>query len=234
MSEKKNISLLNFFRKNLYYFMIGASLIIIATVIAIVLANDTSNATGGIKESIKPIESIKESERDSQPESEKEPENENESSKPTDTKIIFTLPVSSGTVIKSYTSSTVVFNQTLGVYTGHMGIDFGAEAGTAVLCAYDGKIESITSAYLQGTTITVDHGNGLKTVYNSIDADEGLTEGQTVSAGQTLGVVSDNNRQEYKDGPHLHFEVSVDGAKANPLDYISDEAKSGSLGLSPT
>jgi murein DD-endopeptidase MepM/ murein hydrolase activator NlpD len=193
---------------------------IINTVIAIVLAGENGSEIGGVKESIKPVESIKESITESTPESEKKPENENESSKPTDTKIIFTLPVSSGTVIKNYTSSTVVFNQTLGVYTGHMGIDFGAEAGTAVLCAYAGKIESITSAYLQGTTITVDHGNGLKTVYNSIEADEDLKEGQTVTAGQTLGFVSDNNRQEYKDGPHLHFEVILNGERVDPLDYL--------------
>ena len=145
MSEKKNTSILNFFKKNLYYFMIGVSLIIIATVIAVVLSTSNATSQGGIKESLHPLESVKESIVESATENEKEPE-DNESSKPTDTKIIFTLPVNSGTIIKNYTSSTVVFNQTLGVYTGHMGIDFGAEAGSEVLSAYAGIIESITSS----------------------------------------------------------------------------------------
>ena len=102
-----------------------------------------------------------------------------------------------------------------------MGIDFGAEAGSEVLSAYAGIIESITSSYLQGTTITIDHGNGLKTVYNSLDADENLREGQEVSAGQVLGFVSDNNRQEYKDGAHLHFEVMENGELIDPAKYLA-------------
>ncbi len=138
----------------------------------------------------------------------------------TDARIIFTMPVKDGTITKSFTSSTVVFNQTLGVYTGHMGIDFGTAAGADVYCAYDGEIESVTTSYLQGTTITVSHGNGLKTIYNSIDAEDELAEGVKVKAGQKIGEVSDNNRQEYKDGPHLHFEVSLNGKKVDPETYL--------------
>ena len=220
MSEKKTVSVLNFFKRNLYYFLIGASLIIIATIIAIVLS--TGNPSSGkVEESSKlPQDSASEelpsqSEPDSTPESTEKP-----SDKPTDSKIVFTLPVSSGSLLNNYTSSTVVFNQTLGVYTGHMGVDFGAEAGSEVLCAYEGTVESITSSYLQGTTVVVSHGNGLKTVYNSIDAEENLKEGQKVTAGEVIGFVSDNNRQEYKDGPHLHFEVLLNGERVDPNDYL--------------
>ncbi|MBR1867960.1 MAG: M23 family metallopeptidase [Clostridia bacterium] len=138
----------------------------------------------------------------------------------TDARIIFTMPIKDGTITKSFTSSTVVFNQTLGVYTGHMGVDFGAPAGSDVYCAYDGEIESVTTSYLQGTTVVISHGNGLKTVYNSIDADDDIAEGMKVTAGQKIGEVSDNNRQEYKDGPHLHFEVTLDGKKVDPETYL--------------
>ena len=150
---------------------------------------------------------------------------EDESGKTTDNKIVFSLPVANSTVIKSYTSSTVVFNKTLGVYTGHMGIDFAAEAGTAVVAAYDGTIESITSSYLQGTTITINHGNGLKTIYNSVEANENLAEGQKVKKGDTIATVSDNNRQEYKDGAHLHFEVIENGKKIDPETYLLSAEK---------
>jgi murein DD-endopeptidase MepM/ murein hydrolase activator NlpD len=225
MSEKKTVSVLNFIKRNLYYFLIGISLIIIMTVIAVVLltANKTPNE-GKIPESNAPVESIPEESNpvESNPpdESGENTGNVEEENKPVDTKIVFTMPVTSSQIIKDYTSSTVVFNQTLGVYTGHMGIDFGATAGERVLASYAGKIESVTTSYLQGTTVTIDHGNGLKSVYNSIDANENLTEGQTVSAGDLIGTVSDNNRQEYKDGPHLHFEVLLNGERVNPNDYL--------------
>ena len=226
MSEKKTVSVLNFFKRNLYYLLIGISLIIIAGVIAIVLISGTPNLDEGAKpsESTPIIESQPSSDLGSTDRpGESIPDKPTESTptdKPVDSKIIFGLPIATSTVIKDYTSSTVVFNQTLGVYTGHMGIDFYAEAGAEVLAVYGGKIESITTSYLKGTTITIDHGNGLKSIYNSIDAVEGLAEGQTVSKGQVIGGVSDNNRQEYKDGPHLHFEVTLNGEWVDPDEYL--------------
>ena len=111
------------------------------------------------------------------------------------------------------------------MYTGHTGLDISAEEGSKVVCVYDGVVESVTTSYLQGTTVTIDHGNGLKTVYNSIEADENLTEGKTVKKGDKIGTVSDNNRQEYKDGPHLHFEVVEDGKKIDPETYLLSSQK---------
>ena len=223
MSEKKTISVLNFIKRNLYYFLIGISLIVIAIVIAVVLLSEsTPQEQGKTPESIPETES-QSSPQESTPSTDEENTGNNdnkEENKPVDTKIVFTMPVKSAQIIKNYTSSTVVFNQTLGVYTGHMGIDFGASAGEQVLSAYSGEVEKIETSYLQGTTVTINHGNGLKTVYNSIDVNESLSEGQEVLTGDVIGYVSDNNRQEYKDGPHLHFEVLLNGERINPNEYL--------------
>lgn len=224
MSEKKTNSVLNFIKNNLYYLLIGISLIIVATVIAIVLATSTQKSPSGSRPPQNSESEKVESESESESEIEKPNDSEdvggNESNKPVDTKIVFAMPVETSNILKNYTSSTVVYNQTLGVYTGHMGIDFGAEAGSEVVAVYTGKIDSITTSYLKGTTITIDHGNGLKSVYNSLDASENLVEGQVVNQGQVIGWVSDNNRQEYKDGPHLHFEVLFDGNRIDPNEYL--------------
>ncbi len=144
---------------------------------------------------------------------------------PVSGRITFIMPCANGTLIKDYTSDTVVFNSTLGAYMGHMGMDFSAQEGSDVLCVYDGVIESITTSYLTGTTVIVDHGNQLKTVYNSIEANEALYEGATVKQGAVLGSVSANNLQEYKDGAHLHFEVLVNGVKTDPDEYLIGEEK---------
>ncbi|MBQ4099099.1 MAG: M23 family metallopeptidase [Clostridia bacterium] len=233
MSEKKTNSVINFIKKNLYYILIGLSLIIIATVIAIVLATNSAPVDEGKVPPVSDSEQNSES-TPNQDQTQKPIEkpddtptnnpNDNPSddtpNTPVDTKIVFNMPIAETSVLKDYTSSTVVYNQTLGVYTGHMGIDFGAEKGAEVMAAYGGTIESVTTSYLQGTTVVIDHGNGLKSIYNSIDALENLAEGQSVSAGQVIGTVSDNNRQEYKDGPHLHFEVTLNGQKVDPDQYL--------------
>ena len=233
MSNKKTSTVLNFIKKNLYYILIGISLIIIATVIAIVLATNSVPIDEG---KIPPSNESSPNEDNNSNQDDNNNQQHTPVQKPDDTptnnpsddtpdtpvdnKIVFCLPISESTVIKNYTSSTVVYNQTLGVYTGHMGIDFSAERGAEVVAVYSGTIESITSSYLQGTTIVIDHGNGLKSIYNSLDALESLQEGQSVSSGEVIGTVSDNNRQEYKDGPHLHFEVIKDGERINPNEYL--------------
>ena len=148
-----------------------------------------------------------------------------EPTKPTVKEVSFIVPVENGVTIKEYTDATVVYNKTLGVYTGHLALDIAGEGEARVFAAYDGEIESITTAYLEGTTLTVNHGNGLKTVYNSIEVADGVAVGQKVSQGDVLGVISANNRQEYKDGAHLHFEVWENGVRISPFKYLKIDEK---------
>lgn len=143
---------------------------------------------------------------------------------PVDTKIVFCMPVNNGSVIKDYVE-TMVFNSTLNKYTVHLAMDFSASAGSDVVCVYDGVIESITSNYLTGTTIVIDHGNDLKTVYNSLESSETISVGQTLKKGDIIGQVVNTNLTEYNDGAHLHFEVMEKGENVNPLNYLLIEEK---------
>ena len=144
---------------------------------------------------------------------------------PVDTKIIFAVPVEGGTCIKEYTQSSVTYNKTLGIYTGHLGMDFAAEGEAAVVAVYDGTIISVTESVLEGKTIKIDHGNGLISVYNSLEPTDDAIVGKTVKKGDKIGVISENNRQEYKDGAHLHFEVYENGNKVSPVKYLEGVEK---------
>ncbi len=139
--------------------------------------------------------------------------------------ISFITPVQNGVLFKEFTDNTVVFNSTLGVYTGHMGMDFKGPENAKVVAVYKGTVKEITTSYLEGTTVKIDHGNGLITVYNSIEPIETLKIGLSVEQGEVLGTISTNNKQEYKDGPHLHFEVIENGVKISPLKYLTIEEK---------
>ena len=150
-----------------------------------------------------------------------EPQQEQEQGQPTVKEINFILPVKSGVCTKEFTEVGVVFNKTLGIYTGHMGMDITADEGAEVLAVFAGRVSSIETSYLTGTTVVIDHGNGLKTVYNSIEVNENLSVGDELDQGDVIGVVSTNNRQEYKDGAHLHFEVEENGTRVSPAKYFA-------------
>lgn len=142
---------------------------------------------------------------------------------PTVTEINFIMPVENATAVTEY-SETMVYNSTLERYNAHKAVDFYAEEGAPVLAVYDGTVESVTNSLLKGYTVVINHGNGLKTVYNSL-ADEEVKEGQKVKQGDKIGSVSTTNRQEYKSGAHLHFEVEENGEIINPEKYLDLDNK---------
>ena len=118
------------------------------------------------------------------------------------------------------------YNQTLNNYYEHTGVDFSAAAGTEVFAARSGKIESIyTSDVLVGTQIIIDHGDGIKTVYEYVEAKEGLKAGDEVKKGDVIATVAEANGKEYKDVPHLHFEVLENNATVDPAKYLTFEEK---------
>ena len=144
---------------------------------------------------------------------------------PTEPEVItFIMPIENVTAINDY-SVTPVFNQTLGRYSSHLGVDFFAEENSQVFCVYDGEITDITTSLLEGTSIVVDHGNGLKTIYNSLSDDVTLNVGEKVLKGQVLGSIALSNRTEYKDGAHLHFTVEENGQNINPSKYLDFQLK---------
>ena len=138
---------------------------------------------------------------------------------PVDAPITFSIPVENPTSIGEY-SETMVFNSTLGRFSTHLAIDFFAEEGTKVCAAYDGIVENVETTLLKGTTVTINHGNGLKTVYNSLLDGESVTVGQKVVKGDVIGSVSVSNRQEAGSGAHLHFEVIEDNKNVDPMKYL--------------
>ncbi|OPY60313.1 MAG: Murein DD-endopeptidase MepM [Pelotomaculum sp. PtaU1.Bin065] len=107
----------------------------------------------------------------------------------------------------------------LGVYKTHSGIDIGAGYGTAILAVADGVVT--TAAYDAGgygNYLIIDHGNGNKTLYAHM-SQMSVGVGQTVKQGQTIGFVGSTGMST---GPHLHFEVYVDGTRVDPLLYFSN------------
>ncbi|MBQ8322862.1 MAG: M23 family metallopeptidase [Clostridia bacterium] len=133
------------------------------------------------------------------------------------------MPLETVTVLNDY---GFYHNITLNSYYEHKGVDFTCEAGTNVRAVDAGTIESIyKDDILLGTEITIDHGDGLKSVYRFVSEAEGLTVGQTVNKGDVIATVAEANGNEYKDGAHLHFEITKDSTHVDPAVYLTLEEK---------
>ena len=117
-------------------------------------------------------------------------------------------------------------NETLNSYYEHKGMDFSAEVGAEVLAVEDGKVESVyTGDVLLGTEITIDHGNGVKSVYRFVTEAEGLKAGDTVKKGDVIATVAEASGNEYKQGAHLHFEIMKNDVSVDPSTYLTLEEK---------
>lgn len=136
----------------------------------------------------------------------------------------YVLPVSDATKITEY-SDQLVYNSTLKRYESHKAVDFFAEEGADVFAVSSGTVLSVENSFLEGYTITIDHGNGLKTVYNSLSENVDVTVGQKVSTGDVIGEVSVTNRKENNEGAHLHFYMIENDVRINPEKYITFENK---------
>lgn len=133
------------------------------------------------------------------------------------------MPLETVSVVNDY---GFYHNKTLNNYYEHKGVDFTAEVGAEVLAANDGVIESIyRDDVLTGTEITVDHGDGVKTVYRFVTPVENLSVGMEVKQGDVIATVAEATGEEYKDGAHLHFEIKKDGASVDPAAYLTFEEK---------
>lgn len=98
----------------------------------------------------------------------------------------------------------------------HAGIDFRGATGTPVLAAASGIVVSAGGRGGYGNTVVVDHGGSLATLY-AHQSRLAVAGGDRVQRGQVIGTVGSTG---FSTGPHLHFEVRVNGTPVDPLNYL--------------
>lgn len=98
----------------------------------------------------------------------------------------------------------------------HKGIDISARTGTPIYAPGKGAVifSGVENGY--GHTVLVQHGGGITTRYAHMSR-RAVTEGQTVQRGDVIGYVGSTGRSS---GPHLHYEVRLNGVNVDPLRYI--------------
>ncbi|HET6781008.1 MAG TPA: LysM peptidoglycan-binding domain-containing M23 family metallopeptidase [bacterium] len=95
----------------------------------------------------------------------------------------------------------------------HSGIDIGADRGAPIVAAGNGVVVYAGWYHAYGRTVIIEHGNGWTTLYGHASS-IGVRPGQSVSAGQLIARVGCTGRCT---GPHLHFEIRVNGRAMDPL-----------------
>lgn len=98
----------------------------------------------------------------------------------------------------------------------HSGLDIGAAYGTDIVAAADGTVTLATVNGGYGKCIVINHGSGISTLYghNSsllVSSGAKVTRGQVIAKAGSTGVST---------GPHCHFEVRINGATTDPLQYL--------------
>jgi murein DD-endopeptidase MepM/ murein hydrolase activator NlpD len=115
-----------------------------------------------------------------------------------------------------------MINPFTGEQEHHRGVDLVGGASAQVHAAGDGLVEEATAEYSggpdHGTVVVLDHGGGIKTFYSHLGS-LAVREGQRVSQGDVLGTQGVTGKTT---GPHLHFEVWVNGEYADPALYVAD------------
>ena len=98
----------------------------------------------------------------------------------------------------------------------HTGIDIAAPYGKPISCADSGEV--IYSGWWDGygKAVVIDHGRGYTTVYGHMSRIYAQV-GQTVTKGETIGLVGSTG---FSTGPHLHFEIRVNGKPVDPMPYL--------------
>ena len=122
---------------------------------------------------------------------------------------IATLPVS-GTISSRYGVSSSIRS------SKHTGLDIAANQGTQIKVVADGTVTCASYSGSYGYLVKVDHGNGVETWY-AHTSKMYVKEGQEVKAGDVIALVGSTGNST---GPHLHFEVRINGEHVNPQNYL--------------
>ena len=125
-----------------------------------------------------------------------------------------------GDVSMEYSMDALVYNETMGDWRTHDGVDIIAQAGEYVRAAAQGTVTDVYEDVLYGTTVVIDHGAGLVSYYANLQAQPVVRIGDVLLAGDVIGSVGETALCESAQLPHLHFAMSLGDESVDPKAYM--------------
>ncbi len=127
----------------------------------------------------------------------------------------------SGAVLMNYSMDKTVYFATLDEYKYNPALIIGGAVNDQVISAGKGIVKSIDKTPQEGTTVTVDMGNGYEAIYGQLQ-DVQVKTGDSVEAKTVLGYLAEPTRYYSVEGCNLYFEFRKDGQPIDPLQYLSE------------
>ena len=144
-----------------------------------------------------------------------------EVSAPTETQVQTIVRPLSGDTVTAFSMDELLYNETMGDWRTHDGIDIAAAEGAEVVAAASGKVSSVTEDYWMGTTVVISCADGYELTYASLQSAPAVSAGDSVQAGDPIGTVGNTSSLEETAGAHLHFSVYREGTAVDPNAYLA-------------
>lgn len=135
--------------------------------------------------------------------------------------LYFIWPVT-GMLERGYDEDNLSYDTTMADWRTHNGWDIAAGLGGHVLSAANGVVSAVYTDPLYGTTVEIDHGEGLCSVYANLAAEPTVSVGQTVLVGDIIGAVGESAICEIGESYHLHFAMKLNGETADPANWLPE------------
>lgn len=131
----------------------------------------------------------------------------------------FIMPVN-GEITLEYARDKLVYSKTLEDWRAHLGVDIASDRGTPVKAVSDGVVCDVRNDLYYGVALVIDHGDGIKSLYRNLAADDMVVVNQKIKQGEIIGSIGNTAMDESSEQPHLHFEVLKDDIITDPMEYL--------------
>lgn len=140
----------------------------------------------------------------------------------TATASVFTWPVK-GEVLRAWTVEKLSYDETMGDWRTHDGVDIASPPGTQVMAPAGGTVSDIYTDDLMGTTVVILHADGVMSTCSNLEAVPTVEIGDPVRTGDIIGSVGKSAIAESAEESHLHVSMTKDGESVDPLGYLPEK-----------
>lgn len=138
---------------------------------------------------------------------------------PTAKPVVYTWPVK-GEIVGDYSLEVLAYDQTMGDWRTHEGLDIAAPLGAQVMAVADGTVSAIYPDPLMGQTVVITHADEVTSLYANLAGTPTVEVGDAVTTGMVIGSVGKSAIAESQKASHLHLEMTQAGASVDPENFL--------------